>query len=266
MGYPSPLKVISRKLTNDIVIASCAFSRFDKLNFGGRMALINHLGQIIVWSALPYGPEVEKSLELLTGTTGKYNITHLIIPDKEHTMAAKSFKDVYPELKVIAMEGVEVPGLTIDYRVTSKLGNKTIDLKILKEELGITDKVFLDLFEFVYLPHHGNKELVMFDTKSKILFEADLLFNLGVKEPLEQYSPSTGFSEGYNPHSGWSFLTRYMQPYSKVGNILTNKITTPQSKPGLEAIQKWDFSKIVMCHGNIIEKDAKKAFANVFKV
>ncbi|ODV81163.1 uncharacterized protein CANTADRAFT_25392 [Suhomyces tanzawaensis NRRL Y-17324] len=266
MGYPSPLKIASRKLADNIVTASCPFSILNKLNAGGRMSLISHQGQVIVYSAIPYGPEVEKSLELLTGTTGNFNITHLIIPNKEHTLAAKSFKDVYPDLKVIALEAVEVPGLTIDYKLTHNLGNKTLDLKILEEELGITDKVFLDLFEFVYLCRHGNRELVMYDKKSKTIFLADVVFNTGINEPLEQYSPATGFPEGYNPHTWASLLMKYMQPYSMIGNYLVNRIVTPNSRPGLEAIQKWDYSRIVMCHGNVIEKDAKKSFANIFKL
>lgn len=269
MGYPSNLKVISRKLTENIVISSCAFSRFNKLNFGGRMALFQYNGQVLVWSAIPYGAEVEKSLKLLTGTNTA-NVSHLIIPDKEHTMAAKSFKDAFPNLKVIAMETVEVPGLEIDYVVNHTMGNKLLDEKALRE-LGIEDKIILDNFEFVYLPYHANKELVMYDKKSKTLFEADLLFNLGVAGTtsgdvvLEQYSPETGYEKGFNPHSGYSFLTRYMQPFSRVGNFLTNKVADlNNSAAGLKVIDSWDFNQIVMCHGNVISSGAKEAFRSAF--
>ena len=74
-----------------------------------------------------------------------------------------------------------------------------------------------------------------------------------------------GFPKGFNPHSGWSFITRYLQPYSKVGRFLFRKLVDiNHSKPGLEAIyNSWDFKTIVMCHGNIITKDAKEAFKHV---
>lgn len=266
MTYPDPLKAISRKLTSNIVISSTGFKRFGKVNFGGRMALFNYDNSVIVWSAIPYGEEVVKALNLLTdGESTSANVTHLIIPDKEHTLAAKSFKEKYPQLKIIAMETVDLgKDCPIDYTITSKYANKLINAPVL-EEIGIKDPVITKNFEFVYLPYHANKELVTFDLNSKILFEADLLFNLTPHEKLEQFSPETGFAEGFYPHLGWSFATRYLQPYSKVGTSMFNKIAnSAQSAPGLKQIYNWDFEKIVMCHGNIIELDAKKAFKNTF--
>lgn len=276
MGYPTTLQAISRKLTNDIVIASCGFTRVNTLNFGARMALFNYDNSIVVWSAIPYGDEVIKALKLLTGNENEaFNITHLVIPDREHTLAAKSFKAQYPNMKIIAMESVDLgKDCPIDYTFTSKVGNELIDKRILSENIGIQDSVILNNFEFVYLPSHKNKELVMFDKNSKILFEADLLFNLGVpgsvsgKTKLEQFSTATGYPENFKPHLGKSFLTRYLQPHSKVGNWMANKVTKAsdsETKKGLKAIYDWDFEKIVMCHGNIIESDAKNAFKSVFK-
>lgn len=253
------------------MVASAPFTRANKFNFGARMAVFNYDNQVIVWSALPYGTEVKKTLELLTGSDAKPNITHLIIPDREHTIAAKSFKEEYPELKIIAMDTVSIPGVEIDYKFSAKEGNKLIDRKVLEEEIGIKESVILDNFEFVYLPLHANQELVTFDKKAKVVYEADLLFNLGVpgttsgKVTLEQYSPETGYKQGFNPHSGWSFLTRYMQPHSKVGTFLFNKLVqTAKSKDGLKAIYNWDFDTIVPCHGNLIEKDAKASFKSAF--
>jgi hypothetical protein len=270
MGYPTNLKVVSRQLTPNTVIASCAFSRVNKLNFGARMALFNYENKIVVWSAIPYCQETIKSLQLLTGSQDDFNITHLIIPDREHTMAAQSFKEAYPNLKVIAMESALVQGVTIDYLIKDSQGGKLLNKESL-QEIGITDSVIVDNFEFVYLPHHNNKELVMFDKNSKILYEADLLFNLGIEgtldgsTTLEQYSPETGYEKGFKPHTGWSYMTRYMQPKSKVGNFLAKKVVNmAKSKQGLQHIYDWEFHTIVMCHGNLIDKDAKQAFKSVF--
>lgn len=255
MGYPKDLKAITRKLTDNIVISSTAFSRKDVLNFGARMALFNYNGGVVVWSALPYGDIVTEALNSL----GNNNVEYLIVPDREHNMAVKSFQQVYPNLKVIGMEKLTEK---LDYTVTAKDGNKLLGRSEL-ESLGIKDAIILDNFEFVYLPYHVNQELVMYDKNSRILFEADLLFNMESK--MEQYSPGTGYPEDYYPHSGLSFLTRYMQPYSKVGNKLSNTVAKPaRNAEGLKQIYAWDFDTIVMCHGNILTKDAKKAFKNVF--
>ena len=48
MGYPKTLKVVSRKLTSNIVIASCGFTRVNTLNFGARMALFNYDNDIVI--------------------------------------------------------------------------------------------------------------------------------------------------------------------------------------------------------------------------
>lgn len=266
MGYPNPLKVSTRKITDNVVTSSCAFQLLDRINFGGRMALISQNDNIIVWSAMPYGEEVENALKLLVGERESYNVSHLIIPNTEHVMAAKSFKKKYPNLKIIASEAVELgESCPIDYKLTTKDGNKVIDSTIL-EEIGIKDSVITENFEFVYLPFHKNKELVAFDKTSKTIFEADLLSNLDPKQKLEQFSPETGFPENFFPHLGWSFLTRYLQPYSKVGAILANRLNRGvKGAEGIKAIYGWNFERIIMCHGNIIEQGAKDAFAATYK-
>lgn len=262
MGYPSELKVVNRKLASNIAIGSAAFSRFNKLNFGARMAVFNFNQSVVIWSAMPYGPEVEKTIGMVAEEP--FNITHLIIPDTQHTMAAKSFKDRYPKMQVIAMEGVDVPGLKIDYVINDADGNKLLDKSALAR-IGLTDPTIVDNFEFVYLPLHGNKELVTFAKAARTVFGADLVFTLGGKLPLEQYSPATGYPANFYPHSGWSFMTRYMQPHSKVGAFLMRAICKPDhAKQGLQTIYDWDFTKFVPCHGNVIEDNARAEFRAIF--
>lgn len=236
------------------------------------MALFNYGESIVVWSALPFGSHILDALVLLTGQkssdASSYNVTHLIVPDAEHTMAAKSFKEKFPEIKILAMENVNIgDGIKPDYVVTEKSGNKVLDKSLLSLELGLTDPPLVDNFEFVYLPTHVNRELVAYEKNSKIVFEADLLFNLQPKN-LEQFSTATGFSSSFNPHSGLSFLTRYLRPESSVGRYMFNKIvksSDPRAKKGLQAIHLWNFDQMVMCHGNVIEHGARAQFERVFR-
>ncbi|KAK6198669.1 uncharacterized protein RJT21DRAFT_50398 [Scheffersomyces amazonensis] len=274
MVYPTPLTAVSRKLTDNIVITSSPFTRANHFNFGGRMALIKYDDSIIVWSALPYGPEVLKALQLLESNDKQetFNVTHLIVPDREHTLAAVSFKEKFPALKIIAMDTVKFDKFKVDYEVGESLGNQLLTKEVLADKVGIKESVILNNLQFVYLPFHANQELIVYDINHKILFEADLIFNLGIpgttsgKVTLEQYSPATGYIKGFNPHGGWSFLTRYMQPYSKVGKFLFNKFVNPaKSAAGLKAIYGLDFQSIVLCHGNIIDKNAKEVFKHVFE-
>ncbi|KAF6071761.1 hypothetical protein MEM_02223 [Candida albicans L26] len=277
MGYPPNFKIVTKSLTENILLASTAFSRVDKFNFGARMAVFKfpQSNKIILWSPLPYTPQVIDVLTKFTNNTNEsnLNIAYVIIPDREHNLAAKSYKEKFPGCKLIGMEGLDENSLKLDYKFIKSMGNKVLKNDDLRQIFNDNDSgLIVDNFEFVYLPNHANQELVVFDKSSSTLFEADLLFNLGVpgstsgETILEQYSPELGFPKGFNPHSGWSFITRYLQPYSKVGRFLFRKIVDiNHSKPGLEAIyNSWDFKTIVMCHGNIITKDAKEAFKHVF--
>lgn len=264
MSYPNPLKCVVRLLTPNVVIASCPFKRMGALNFGGRMSLIKHADGVLVYAAIPFGEAAQAALKTIAGADSEpVKVTHLVIPDVEHTMAVVSFKEQFPDAKVISMEGVSVPGVTIDYTFTTeKHGNKCVagsDLTAMGISLSIAND-----FEFVYLPHHGNKELVLYNKPSKIVFEADLLFNLGHKH-LEQYSPELGYNDLFNPHGGLSFLTRYMVPTSRVGNAIMRKIcNATASAPGLKAIYQWDFSTLVPCHGNVFTNDGKLMFKKTF--
>lgn len=277
MGYPPNFKIVTKSLTENILLASTAFSRVDKFNFGARMAVFKfpQSNKIILWSPLPYTPQVIDVLTKFTNNTDEsnLNIAYVIIPDREHNLAAKSYKEKFPGCKLIGMEGLDENSLKLDYKFIKLMGNKVLKNDDLRQIFNDSDSgLIVDNFEFVYLPNHANQELVVFDKSSSTLFEADLLFNLGVpgstlgETILEQYSPELGFPKGFNPHSGWSFITRYLQPYSKVGRFLFRKLVDiNHSKPGLEAIyNSWDFKTIVMCHGNIITKDAKEAFKHVF--
>ncbi|SGZ57217.1 CIC11C00000003805 [Sungouiella intermedia] len=237
MPYPNPLKIVTQKLTDNILLAASGFKRFDKINFGGRMALFHYNNSVIVWSAMPFGDEVHKAIEKLTGQSSS-PVAYLIIPDTEHTIAAKLFKAKYPELKIISVELVDLgPETPIDYVVTSKYSKKLIDKQVL-QEIGITDPTITDHFEFVYLPDHANKELVI---------------------------EELGFPKNYFPFSGYSFLARYLNPDSSIGNKILNKIAnSTASAEGLRIIYGWDFDKIVMCHGNVIKSNAKNEFKKVF--
>lgn len=258
MPYPKDLKIINRKLTDNLVIASCPLTVGGFLNFGARMALFNYNGQILVWSAFPY-EHLIKALQLLTGEEDDFNVTHLIIANTEHTMGAPSFKEKYPNIKIIGPK--VLPNL---------------DIVINEEEkyISVTDDKFLsENFEFVYFPYHKNSEVAVYDKNSKSLFVCDLFLNLGIpgttsgEVTLEQYSPETGFKKGFNSHSGTSFVTRYMQPFSVLGNWLGYRVSGgAKSTAAAKLVLAWDIDTIVMSHGNIITEGAKDALKSKFRL
>ncbi|CAK7901345.1 hypothetical protein CAAN1_11S02520 [[Candida] anglica] len=267
MGYPQSFKPVSSKIEDNIVITSGPFAIKDKLNVGSRMALFKYGTDIIVWSALPYGEQVIEALKLLSDEPNP-NVTHLIIPNNQHIMAAESFKVQFPNLKILSTEQVDLgENVSVDYKFTNEYGNKVLQSKEL-QEIGIKEDSILNNFEFVYLSTHKNRELMVYEKKSKTLFGADLIFNVDYDGKSEQYCEKTGYAPDHYQHAGWSFITRYLNPDSRIGIYLMNRVSVsalPSSKEGLKAVYSLNFDRIVMCHGNIITQDAKEAFYKVFK-
>lgn len=159
-----------------------------------------------------------------------------------------------------------------DHVVTSKIYNKVIKGSMWQDELNVSDP-FMQSLELIGLGNHVIHDLELFDTTSKTLYVGDSIYNLGVPGTtsgnviLEQYSPELGYAKGYNPHGWFSFLTRYLQPDSIICRYLANYAAGTKTKEGKEAIQtvyNWDFDKLVMIHGNVIEKDGKDAWKKLF--
>ncbi|ODQ80145.1 hypothetical protein BABINDRAFT_7623, partial [Babjeviella inositovora NRRL Y-12698] len=125
---------------------------------------------------------------------------------------------------------------------------------------GENAKDLVDNFEFVYVAGHKNRELTMFHPESKTLFEADFLFN--IKSKSELYGK-------VNPTKGLGFFARYLQPYSAVGKWLSGRLLSSAeqgNRDAISAIASWDFERIVMCHGEVIEgkNESRLAFDSVY--
>lgn len=272
MGYPNPIQASIRKIAANVVTVSCPFSIKDRLDVGARMSLIKIGPNVIIYSPIPYGPYMDEALQLLNGNDSSAKVTHLFIVNRQHNLAAKSFKDVYPELKIFAGYNVDLGDeCPIDYTLTRELGNKVITGSDFKTSWGITEP-WVDQLEVVLLRFHKNSDVVLLHKPSKVLFEGDVVFNLGVSDDngeVEQYSPATGFPEKHYPFTGWSFLLRWMQPAGFLGKFFCSRLTqsaTPEGLEGVKVVADLDFDVIVPCHGNVIDKDAKKVFRSNFKL
>jgi hypothetical protein len=273
MGYPSPLNTFSRKVGDNVVTTSCAFQILDSLNLGARMALFKHGKNVTVWSPFPYGEGFEEGLKLLVGDSD-YKISHIVVVNNQHNMAAHEYKLKFPEAKIICSDTVKLhDGVEVDYKLGYDVSNKLLDAEALKA-LGVKEESFYNNFEMVYLGNHKNREVLLFDKVSKSLCCGDTIFNMGIagstdgSVELEQYSEKVGIPKPYRPHGGWSYATRYFQPDSMVGKFFMNRLCQTKTEGGQlgikTAYESWAFEKIIMCHGNVIESGAKEAWAKVF--
>jgi hypothetical protein len=273
MGYPSPLKTFSRKVGDNVVITSSAFKILDSLNLGARMVLFKHGKNVTVWSPILYGEGFEEGLKLLVGDSD-YKISHIVVVNNQHNIGAHEYKLKFPEAKIICSDTAKLrEGVGIDYKLGYDISNKLLDAEALKA-LGVKEESFYNNFEMIYLGNHKNREILLFEKVSKSLCCGDSITNLGIagsmdgSVELEQYSEKVGIPKPYRPHDGWSFISRYLQPDSVVGKYFMNsscQTKTEGGKLGIRtAYESWDFERIIMCHGNVIESGAKGTWARVF--
>jgi len=117
-------------------------------------------------------------------------------------------------------------------------------------------------FEYEYVPAHNNKEIVFNHKPTRTLIEADLLFNY---PSTEQYSKS-----GESATSGiltkiFGAVTNTKSNWQK--RLIWHGIAKDRADfaKSMERINKWDFERIIPCHGNVIETGGKGIFQNIME-
>ncbi|RLV89961.1 hypothetical protein JA1_004901 [Spathaspora sp. JA1] len=223
------------------------------------MTLLNYEGNIVIWSPMDYHEETfMKAVNLLVGEGVPYEVKYVIAINNEHNLYVHQYKERFGA-RIIACDKV-------------KLKNKA-EGELWQEKLGLSDNFFANKLELICLKNHMSNEILLYEKDTHTLYVGDLVINLGVpgtttgQVQLEQYSEELGYPKGFNPHGWLSFLTRYLQPRSVVGNYIANffaKTKTPEGAEAIRTICQWDFSRVVVTHGNVIENDGKEEFKKMF--
>lgn len=171
------------------------------------------------------------------------------------------FSKAYPEATIVAPE--TLPDLRDKQSYFQLPGEKLHLFRKSDKQVGYkVSEEFDSEFESEYVFAHGNKELVFNHKPSRTLIEADLLFNLPATE---QFSKS-----GESATSG--ILTKLFN-----GVMHTNGSATwqkrmiwqmsgedrPAFNQSMSKIQKWDFDRIIPCHGDVIEVGGKGIFEKI---
>ena len=189
------------------------------------------------------------------------NVAYLTAPDFEHHIFLSEWAKAFPGAKVIGVEGLPekreadpaTKGLKFSHVFTQKN----------KEGMRIDDDFDKD-FDYEYVGSHANKELVFRYKPDRTMIEADMMFNLPATE---QYSKS-----GQKATDG--LLTRFFTGFQNTAGSATWQkrflwfVASSKDRPGFNAsvhkIAAWDFDRIIPCHGDVIENDAKGIFRKVF--
>ncbi|GAM85485.1 hypothetical protein ANO11243_034920 [Dothideomycetidae sp. 11243] len=250
---PKPEKVmVIRKVSPEILTCSLPFARFGRIKIGGRGTIVRMAnGHLVVFSPVALTDQVKAQTE------GLGTVKYLVAPDIEHHLFLDPWHKQYPDAKLIGSEALKIK--------REKMGKPLPWTYIWKKDVQPSvDAEFDKEFEYTFVSAHPNKELVFNHKPTKTLIQADLMFNLPATE---QYSKS-----GVSPTSG--FLTQAFTLFSSPqGTAIWQKRFTwyvfsapdrPSFDKSVRIIDGWDFRRMIPCHGDVIERNAKEVFRKVF--
>ncbi|KAJ5241014.1 uncharacterized protein N7469_002605 [Penicillium citrinum] len=252
---PSELMVI-RNVTPNIVTMSLPFARFGILRFGGRGTLVKlSTGSLAVFSPVSLTPEVRAKVDSLGG-----NVRYIAAPDLEHHLHITAWKKAFPQAHILAPEGLwEKRQSNPDFRDThfEHVWKKDASPPVISREWDAE-------FETEYVHGHGSRELVFLHKPSRTVIEADMLFNLPSNE---QYSKT----EDREP---LNFMTKAILPllstksYPATGHrrfawYILSSHDRDAFTTSVRRIMRWDFDRLIPCHGDVIENNARSVFQNV---
>ncbi|KAK9369039.1 hypothetical protein V1509DRAFT_620936 [Lipomyces kononenkoae] len=250
--YPKPLTgIIRRDPTPDVITLGCPFTIGGIVKLGARETIIKAQfttgsGAFVI-APIPFTDESDTALDGLP-------VKYILAPNLVHNLEILSWKERFPEAKIVGPKGLRsrmADDVAVDIEITD------FDNVLSAKDLGMVDIADKEDFKFVCFGGHRTYELATYHGKSKVLVVADLMVNLPASE---QYSAAK--SDGiFSAITNMLNVDARLQPY--VAWLLMKD--KEAMKKGIKGLSALDFEKIVVCHGNIIEVDAKAKFNDQFK-
>ncbi|KAF2771812.1 hypothetical protein EJ03DRAFT_325075 [Teratosphaeria nubilosa] len=256
---PEQVMVI-RNVTPDIKTCSTPFLRFGRAKIGGRGTIVKLAsGNLAVFSPVALTDTLKQEL----ASFGNGQIHYITALDREHHIFLESWHKQWPDAQVI---GPELLPKSREKQNYFKIPDDrwTLFRKDSKGHFSVSDE-FDREFDVEYVHAHANQELVFNHKPSKTLIEADLLFNLPATEQFSKTDVS--------PTSG--IITKLMNTLqSAQGDAVWQKrmlwyAIAAGDRRGFNAsvskIAKWDFERIIPCHGDVIESHGKGILEKVMQ-
>lgn len=211
-------------------------------------------GSVACFSPVALTDEVKKTVSALG------EVKYLCANDIEHHIFMDDWHAAYPNALLIGPEELKAK--------RAKQGNQLPWTRLYKANDAaslLVDEAFDSEFDAEFVHAHQNQELVFNHRPTRTLIEADLLFNLPAYEQMSK--------TGESPESG--FLTKLMNALNNTrGDAIWQKRflwygassgDRPAFNKSVARIDKWDFERIIPCHGDVIETGGKGIFRKVFE-
>lgn len=223
-----------REIDSNLWVAEQPLKYFG-LEVGTRMTLIRLTNdKLMVISPIKMNEAIINQLNQLG------EVSYIIVPNLYHHLFVADFKLYYPYAKIWAVSGLEHkrPDLPID-QIISEDKNFLLDgvKYVLVQEFNT-----LDIKGYSPL-----NECVFFHPQSRTLIVTDLVFHID-----NQVASTT-----------INLLARILGAYNQLRPSLLEKFATKDKfkvKTSIQKILAWDFERVIMAHGSIIEQNAKSQF------
>ncbi|KAF1847390.1 uncharacterized protein K460DRAFT_332316 [Cucurbitaria berberidis CBS 394.84] len=252
---PEKVMVIRDLVPRTITTLSVPFFRFGKIKIGGRGTIVRlQSGSLAVFSPVALTDEVKRKVAELG------EVKYIAALDAEHHIFLGPWSQAYPNAQVLGPETLP--------EKRAKQKNEDVPFAFVfskSKPITTISPEFDEEFDWEYVPAHINKELVFHHKPTRSLITADLLFNLPATE---QFSKT-----GVDANSG--ILTKIFGALQNTrGTAIWQQRTiwygtSSSDRPGfaqsMARINKWDFERIIFCHGDVIESNGKSVFEKVFK-
>ena len=208
--------------------------RYFGLSIGARMTVVRLASrELVVISPV----QVSNAIVSQLGKLGK--VKHIIAPNLYHYLFAANFKASYPNATFWAIPGLEIkkPELLTD-QIIQDGGN---------EVWSGLEYIFLDGFRTLGLNGFDSlNECVFFHAASRTLILTDAAFHFDESFPILT-----------------QLATKVLGGYKSLSPSLLEKIATTEKKKVRKSIRQilgWDFERVIMAHGSIIEQNGKEKF------
>ncbi|KAJ7054383.1 hypothetical protein C8F01DRAFT_488811 [Mycena amicta] len=234
---------VLREVASNVWIFSRPFARFGLFPVGGRSTAIKlSNGGVWVLASTPLNQETKAKIDELGP------VQYIIGADAVHHLFLSEFKKAYPTAKLIA------PAAAI------ARADKSLKFDgVWGQDPPETKYGFENDIQACYFSGFKNKDVAFFHSASNTMIQADLLFNLPCTE---QYSKTN--SSGAVP------LIGNFGPYSWLQQKFSSAMGEDKAamKRDVKTVADWlsSESRIVPCHGDVIETGGKEAWVEAYKV
>jgi hypothetical protein len=171
--------------------------------------------------------------------------------------------EAYPKAKVLGPEGLPEKR---DKQNNEKVPFSVIFTKENRETVKV-DPEFDAEFDYEYMPSHMNKEIIFLYKPERTLITADLFFNLPATE---QFSKTEESATAGIATKLFTYLNNTQGAALGQKRFLWYALSNgAKDRPGFNAsvskIAKWDFDRVIQCHGDVVEAGGKGIFEKLFE-